>query len=263
MTLAGFDQRDIAMLRNLFWMSLNDRFLGSSLGLAWAVLSPLMLMGIFTFVFTFVFPGRLSGKEGALPFVIWLISGYGPWLAINEGLSTATSSVVGNSGIVKNIAFKSELLPIVGALLGLLPLFVSFVVLIVLQLASGELPGLGYLLIPFIVALHLAFVSGLGLFLSALNVFVRDTALVLPNVLTMLLFASPIFYQLSSYPKPLQSILQFNPFYVIAECYRVAIVGGAHPPYWMPAYLGAIALASLLSGLWWFRRLKSFFDTRL
>lgn len=263
MTIAGFDRRDIAMLRNLFWMSLNDRFMGSSLGLVWAVLSPLMLMGIFTFVFTFVFPGRLPGKDGALPFVIWLISGYGPWLAINEGLSTATSSVVGNSGIVKNIAFKSELLPIVGALLGLVPLFISFFVLIGLQLASGELPGPGYLLLPIIVVLHIAFISGLGLFLAALNVFVRDTALALPNVLTLLLFASPIFYPLTAYPPTLQVILQFNPFYVIAECYRVAVVDGTLPAVWMLTYLALIAFAALLFGLWWFRRLKSFFDTRL
>src|SRR5262245_44329113 len=108
MTLAGFDRRDLGMLQNLFYMTLVDRFLGSSLGLLWAMLSPLLLMGIFTFVFTVVFPARLPGREGALPYVIWLISGYGPWLAISEGLSSATSSVVVNAGIVKNIAFKSE-----------------------------------------------------------------------------------------------------------------------------------------------------------
>ncbi len=70
MSIAGFDQRDFAMLKNLFVMTLKDRFLGSGLGLMWAVLSPLMMMGIFVFVFTFVFPGRLADREGALPFVI-------------------------------------------------------------------------------------------------------------------------------------------------------------------------------------------------
>src|SRR4051812_47073899 len=105
MTLVGFDRRDASMLINLFRMALTDRFLGSALGLIWAVLAPLMLMGIFCFVFTFVFPGRLPGRSGALPYLIWLISGYAPWLGLSEGLSSATSSVVGNSGIVKNIAF--------------------------------------------------------------------------------------------------------------------------------------------------------------
>ena len=85
MTFAGFDRRDATMLANLYRMSLSDRFLGSTFGAAWAILSPLLLLGIFTFVFTFVFPSRLPGREGTLPFVIWLISGYGPWLAVSEG----------------------------------------------------------------------------------------------------------------------------------------------------------------------------------
>jgi len=263
MMFAGFDRRDLGMLGNLFRMTLGDRYLGSSIGLAWAVLSPLILMGIFTFVFTIVFPGRLPGREGSLPFVIWLLSGYGPWLAISEGLSSATSSVVGNAGVVKNIAFKSELLPLVGGLMGLVPLFVSLAIVLVLQVLAGELPGLGYFVLPLIVALHIMFVSGLGLFLAALNVFVRDTALALPNVLTVLLFASPIFYPITAYPAVVRLILQLNPFYIIAECYRTATVAGTMPMAWMLSYLTLISVVVFLAGLWWFRRLKPFFDTRL
>ena len=161
MTIAGFDRRDLGMLWSMFKLTLTDRYLGSALGLTWAVLSPLLLMGIFTFVFTFVFPGRLPGREGALPYVIWLLSGYGPWLAISEGLSASTNSVVGNAGIVKNIAFKSEVLPVVGALTGLLPLLVSSAVILLLQLVSGELPRLALLSLP--IALFADFVClGLG-----------------------------------------------------------------------------------------------------
>src|SRR5262245_45619348 len=155
MMLASFDRRDLGMLGNLCRMTLGDRYLGSAIGLAWAVLSPLLLMGIFTFVFTVVFPSRLPGREGSLPFVIWLLSGYGPWLAISEGLSSATSSVVGNAGVVKNIAFKSELLPLVGALMGIVPLLVALAIILILQLVSGELPGIGYFGLPFIIALHI------------------------------------------------------------------------------------------------------------
>ena len=217
----------------------------------------------FIFVFTFVFPSRLPGREGSLPYVIWLLSGYGPWLAISEGLSSSTISVVGSAGIVKNIAFKSELLPIVGALLGIVPLLVSFGLILVLQLGSGEIPSWACLILPLIIALHMAFVAGLGLFLAPLNVFVRDTALALPNILTMLLFASPIFYPITSFPMGVQSVLRFNPFYVIAECYRAPILEGRVPPLWMIVYLSIVAAAAMFAGLWWFRRLKSFFDNRL
>jgi ABC-type polysaccharide/polyol phosphate export permease len=263
MNFLGFDRRDYGMLMNLFRMSLTDRFLGSSLGLIWAVLAPLMLMGIFVFVFVFVFPSRLPGKEGALPFVIWLLSGYAPWLGLSEGLSSATTSVVGNSGIVKNIAFKSELLPVVGSMLGLVPLAVGLVLIFVLQVGSGDGLSLTIIALPMVIILQLVFVSGLGLFLAALNVFVRDTALALPSVLTLLLFASPIFYPLSAYPPLAQKILTYNPFYVLAECYRAPILNGALPPIWMLVYLAMVSSIVFIGGLWWFRRLKSFFDTRL
>lgn len=263
MTFAGFDRRDYGMLVNLFRMTLGDRFLGSSLGLVWAVLSPLLLMGTFMFVFTYVFPSRLPGREGTLPFIIWLISGYAPWLALSEGLSSATNSVVGSSGIVKNIAFKSELLPIVGAMLGLVPLSVGLALIFGLQILSGQGMSFAVLALPFVILLQLVFVSGLGLFLAALNVFLRDTALALPSVLTILLFASPIFYSISSYPEAIRTALVFNPFYVLAECYRAPILSGTLPPLWMIAYMTGISIVLFFGGLWWFRRLKSFFDTRL
>ncbi|MBR0801190.1 ABC transporter permease [Bradyrhizobium jicamae] len=263
MNIAGFDRRDLGMLWSLFKLTLTDRYLGSGLGLIWAVLSPLLLMGIFTFVFTFVFPGRLPGREGSLAYTMWLLSGYGPWLAISEGLSVSTTSVVGNAGIVKNIAFKSEVLPVVGALTGLLPLLVCLVLIALLQVMSGEVPHLAVLSLPITLFFGLLFISGLGLFLSSLNVFVRDTALALPNVLTLLLFASPIFYPLSAYPGGIGKFLQFNPFYVIAASFRAPIIDGTLPPLWMFAYLAVVSIAVFMVGLKWFRRLKSFFDARL
>ena len=263
MSIAGFDRRDLGMLWSLFKLTLTDRYLGSGLGLIWAVLSPLLLMGIFTFVFTFVFPGRLPGREGTLPYVIWLLSGYGPWLAISEGLSVSTGSVVSNAGVVKNIAFKSEVLPVVGALTGLLPLLVSLALIALLQIISGEAPRWAVLSLPLTLVLGILFISGLGLFLASLNVFVRDTALALPNVLTLLLFASPIFYPLSSYPGGIGKFLQFNPFYVIAASFRAPIIEGTLPPLWMSIYLAVISVVVFAAGLKWFRRLKSFFDARL
>jgi lipopolysaccharide transport system permease protein len=132
-----------------------------------------------------------------------------------------------------------------------------------LQVIAGIPPGLAYLFIPVAIVLHLVFVSGIGLFLSALNVFIRDTALALPNILTLVLFSSPIFYPLKVYPHFLQPYLSLNPFYVIAACYRAPIVDGTLPPLWMPIYLAVLSALLFVGGLIWFRRLKTFFDTRL
>lgn len=264
MTLpGGFDQRDLRMLGNLFKMTMTDRFLGSGLGLIWAVLSPLMLMGIFVFVFSFVFPGRIPGQAGTLPFILWMISGYGPWLALSEGLSAATTSVVGNGGIVKNIAFKSELLPMVGALVGVVPLFVSFGIILVLQALAGSAPNLAWLSIPLIIVIQFVFVSGCGFFLASLNVFIRDIALVLPNVLTLILFASPIFYPVAAYPAFIQPFVIVNPFYVIAEGYRRPLLEGTVLSPWQFIYIAGLAALVFAAGLWWFRRLRTYFDARL
>ena len=91
--ILGFDRADALRLLNFLKMGLRDRFLGSTLGLVWAIVNPLLMMGIFTFVFAFVFRSRLPGAETSLSFVIWLISGYGPWLAIGDSLATSTGSV--------------------------------------------------------------------------------------------------------------------------------------------------------------------------
>lgn len=263
MTILGFGRSDLGMLRSLFRLALVDRFLGSKLGTAWAILSPLSLLGLFTFVFAFIFPSRLPGHTGTLPFVVWLMIGYGPWLAINEGIMSGTGSIVGNAGIIKNISFKSELLPIVGTLLGLVPLGVSFAIVIPLQVAAGFFPGIAYTALPFVILLQIVFISGIGLFLASLNVFVRDTTLALPTLLTLLLFASPIFYSLSAYPGGMGQYLLYNPIYVIAACYRTIVISGAFPSIWMLVYLTVVSAMSFVTGLWWFRRLKPFFDTRL
>jgi lipopolysaccharide transport system permease protein len=259
----GFDRGDARRLLNFFKLGLRDRFLGSTLGLIWAIANPLLMLGIFTFVFGFVFPSRLPGAETNLSFVIWLISGYGPWLAITESLATSTSAVTANSGLVKNLAFKTELLPIAGSLMGLVPLAVSMCYLMVLLALGGTRPSASWLAIPVILAMQFVLITGIGLCLAAMNVFVRDTAFVLPNVLLILLFTSPIFYPLSEFPKALQGVLQFHPFHVIAEGYRRPLLHRAWPTLWSLTYLAAISVIAFLGGLTFFRRLKGYFDARL
>jgi lipopolysaccharide transport system permease protein len=261
MQILGFDRADSRRLLNFLKMGLRDRFLGSTLGLVWAILSPLLMMGIFTFVFAFVFRSRLPGAETSLSFVIWLISGYGPWLAISDSLATSTGAVTGNSGLVKNLAFKTELLPIAGSLMGLVPLAVSTCYLVALLALTGTRPSLSWLAIVPVLLLQFVFIIGIGLCLAAMNVFVRDTAL--PNVLMLVLFSSPIFYPVSEFPKVLQGAMQFHPLQVIAEGYRQPLLYRAWPAPWSLAYLAVLSATAFLGGLVFFRRLKGYFDARI
>jgi len=263
MRVLGFERRDLRMSLALFRMSLGDRFLGSALGLVWALANPLLLLGIMSFVFGFVFKTRLPGAHTSLSYIIWLISGYGPWLAVAESLSSSTGSVVGNSGLVKNLIFKRELLPIVGTLMGFVPLTVSLLYLVALLAWSGTAPSLSWLAVPLILALQFLLIGGLGMFLAGINVFVRDTSMVLPHVLMVVLFASPILYPITSLPTKAQRVLTFNPLYVLSQGYRMPLIQGLWPPAWMVAYLLVLALLVFIAGLAFFRRLMRHFDSRL
>ncbi len=261
---AGFDGNDRRLGINFASMMLRDRYLGTGLGVFWAIAQPLSLIAVFVFVFTYLFKNRLGIQgETDLSFIIWMISGYGPWLAINEGLMSGASSVVGQAGIVKNMAFKTELLPIAATSLGLMPLLVSVVVLTGLILMDGRIPNASWAIIPIVLLFQMLFVSGLGLMLGALNVFVRDISFVLPSLLTMLLFLSPVFYPITLYPEGIQQIVQWNPIYVIANGYRLPIVEGRLPPVDQLVYLAVVSIVVFLLGLAMFRRMKPFFHSRL
>ena len=263
MKIAGFDARDRQMFGSLLAMIVRDRFLGSQLGRVWVILSPAIMLAIFSFVFTVVFPQRLPGASQSTTYLIWLISGYGPWLALGEGLASGAAAVIGASGIIKNVAFKSELLPLAATLMGLIPLTVAFVFLLVLVAIGGGAINIYWLYLPFVALIQFVLVSGLALYLGATTVFVRDTMMILPNLLLMILFLSPIFFPITSFPPLGQTISYFNPVFVLADSYRQPIINGSPPNLLRLCYLVIVALIVFLSGLRYFRRLKPYFASRL
>jgi len=202
----GFNKQDIRLAFNLFKMNLRDRYLGSSLGSFWAIANPFFMLALYTFVFGFVFKVRLPGAETTLGYVIWLIIGYGPWIATVEAIMASATSVVGAAGVVKNMAFKTELLPISAAFVGIISLGVSLCFLMVLMAVEGHFPDWHIVWLPLIVALQFFLIVSLGLWLSALNVFVRDLGIALPNLLTIIMFLTPIFYPIESMPSLVQKL---------------------------------------------------------
>jgi len=261
--MLGFVPSDLRLLARFVTMSLKDRVLGSGLGVLWALLGPSLMLGVFTFVFGFVFKAKLPGAETSLSYVIWLISGYGPWLAINEGLTAGTGAVVGNAALVKNLSFRSELLPLAAVVAALVPLLVSVTYLAALLAVEGVAPSLPWLAVPGVLLLQVLFVGGLATLLAAINVFLRDIALALPNLLLVLLFATPIFYPIDTFPPYLRRFAAWNPFYLIAEGYRAPLLRSQWPGPTELVALAAVTAVSLGGGLFVFRRLKPLFDSRL
>jgi lipopolysaccharide transport system permease protein len=263
MTVLGFDRNDGKLMWAFLSMNVRDKYLGSSIGSAWAVVNPLIMLGVVTFVFGYVFKMRLPGAETTLSYAIWLISGYGPWLATAEALTAASLSVVGSAGLVKNMAFKTELLPVTAALTGLVPLGVSLGFLAVLLVADGNMLTWHAVFGVVVAALQFSFIIALGFFTSAITVFVRDFGFALPNLLMTILFATPIFYPVQSTPAIMQTISAVNPFYIIAEGYRRSFIYHHAPDVIGLLYVGVLSLALAFVGLRLFRRYRGFFEARL
>ncbi len=261
--MLGFEARDLRMVVNVLRNNLRDKYLGSSLGSIWGIANPLLMLTIFTFVFGYVYRIRLPGAETTLAYAIWLISGYGPWIAVTESVMTSTTSVVSASGLVKNLAFKVEVLPIAGALTGVLPLAVSLVFLFGLLLLDGNFPTWHALLIFPVVALQFLLVVAAGFLLAAMAVFFRDLAYALPNLLLALLFATPIFYPIESMPRALQDLSRFNPFFILSEAYRAVLLYHRPPDLLGLAYVAVLSLALGYLTLTIFRRVKGFFEAAL
>lgn len=256
MTLLGFDRRDLATIWNFFRMFLRDRFLGSRLGTVWALLNPMLMLATYTFVFGFVFKSKLPGSDTTLAYVTWLICGYGPWLAMTESLNASAQSVVANAGLVKNMAFKTECLPLASSLLGMVPLAISVVFAAVLLVLDGNFPTWHALAVLPGILLAFAFIASLGLGVAVLTTFVRDFGVILPNLLMILLFATPIFYPLQAMPGVLSRISAWNPFYLAVDFIRAPLVFHTVPEIKQWLYVAGLTLVIGTINLRLFRRVK-------
>lgn len=261
MSILDFDKHDFHFIINMWRIGITDRYLGSLLGVAWAILNPLLMFALFTFVFAFVFKAKLPGADSTLEYSIWLICGYGPWLANAESLTAASNSIITNSGLVKNLSFKTEVLPIAYSLLGIAPLLVGIVFLLMLQLFSGIGWSFDLFFLPLVIFVHFLFLTSLGVLLSAITTFIRDFAIILPNLLMIALFSTPIFYPITALPSIVGQITQFNPFFIITNGYR-SIILDHHSPDFVPiVILGIVSYLLLKLFLLIFRRVKNFFPS--
>ena len=263
MTIAGFNRSDAATIWNLLRMNLQDRFLGSKLGFGWAILQPLLLFSMYTFVFGFIFKARVPGAETTFAYVVWLISGYVPYLMVSEAVSATTSSVIGNTSLVKNIVFKTETLPLSAVLSGLVPYGAGLFFLLILQCVDRQPPTWHLLFLPLVLLLQILFLAGLGLILGAAAVFVRDLVHAVPTLLLLLLFFTPIFYPVDAVPALIRPLVFFNPLYQITQPYRDILIQHHCPDGAGLFYLAAVSLVLFYYGLFFFRRVKGYFETAL
>lgn len=263
MILLGFQKHDARVTINIFKMTLRDRYLGSVIGVGWAVIQPLILLSMYTFIFGFVFKAKMPGSESTFAFAIWLITGYVPYMAISEAMSGSSTSVVGGASLVKNIVFKTETLPMAATMLSGVPFAVGMAVLLLLQLADGNSPSVHVLALLIIIPIQFMFLAGMGFFFAATTVFVRDVSQIVPTLSLLILFFSPVFYQTDMMPHVVQRITFFNPFYQMIQPYRDTLINHEFPEPWGMLYLIVVSILVFVMGLKYFRKLNGYFEMAL
>lgn len=242
------------LLYFLTWRDIKVRYKQTLLGAAWAILQPLFMMIVFTLFF-----GRLAKMPSdGIPYPIFSYTALLPWTYFTNALSASGNSLVGSANLVTKVYFPRLLIPVGASLAGLVDLGIAMAVLGGLMVYYHFAPSVGMFLFPVLVYFTFLCATGVGLFLSALNVKYRDIRYVIPFLIQVWLFATPVIYPTSILGR-YRWILSVNPMSGLIEAYRASILG--HKPIdWVLLGIscGVIALILVFS-LLYFRRMEDSF----
>ena len=246
-----------ALVWNLTRREIAGRYRGSMLGVFWSFLNPLLMLSVYTFVFTEVFRVRWdSGSSGKLEFAIVLFAGMLVFSMFAECVSRAPGLIVGNPNYVKKVIFPLQIFTWVSVCTALFHFGVGLLVLAAALLyAEGVLQPTA-LLLPFVMVPFVLFCAGLTWFLSALGVYVRDIGQIIGIVISALMFLSPLFFPISAVPEKYRALLMINPLTFPIEQVRSVLVWGRPPDWTSLAAYAAACLAVAIGGLWWFNRTR-------
>lgn len=237
------------------------RYRGSMIGVTWSFLHPLLMLSIYTFVFSAIFKARwgLGEDEDRINFAIILFVGLIVHGIFAECANRAPSLIISNVSYVKKVVFPLEILPWVAMGSTLFHSLVSLLVLMGAIIIFG--PGLHWsiLLLPFILLPLIIVTMGIGWFLTAIGVYIRDIGQTISIITTMLLFLSPIFFPISALPTEFQQWMLLNPLTLIIEESRTVLIWG-HMPNWRGlAIYGVCSIIVSWLGFWWFQRTRNGF----
>lgn len=249
------------LIRQFAWRDLVGRYKGSYLGIVWSLISPLMMLAVYTFVFSVV----LKAKWGAgtdrsqVNYALTLFCGLAVFNVFSECVSRAPGLLLNYASYVKKVVFPLEILPVACMISSLVNAGISLALLIPVSIVLNDsLPHTIYCL-PLVLLPLCALSLGCSWFLAALGVFIRDTAALVNVIVAVLLFTSGVFFPMSFVPEQFRWIVAFNPLCAILEDARRTILWGEFPLWgWWFATTAISALVMHL-GYYWFMRTKGWF----
>lgn len=251
------------LLKELVKRDVQSRYAGSWLGLLWSFVQPLWMLLLYTFVFSAVLKIPLPDGLRTDNFAAFLFCGLLPWMAIQEGVSRASTAVTDNAALVKKLRFPAEILILSVVMAALIHEAIAGAIFLVALAVTGDLAWQGLPLLLLALPLQVALTLGLGLLLGSVHVFFRDIAQVLGMVLTGWFYLTPIVYPLDMVPERLQPWIAWNPLTSLVELYRQALLGGRLALVPGMAGLVVAALVLLFAGSRIFARLKASFPDEI
>jgi lipopolysaccharide transport system permease protein len=241
------------LLYFLVWRDIKVRYKQTTLGVAWAVLQPLLTMVVFSLFF-----GKVAPSEG-LPYPIFSFAALVPWTFFSYGLTQSANSLVNDEQLVRKVYFPRMVIPAATVLSGVVDFALAFVVLLGMMLYYGIALMLHALWVVPLLLLALVTSLGVGLWLAALNVQYRDVRYTVPFLSQLWLFATPIAYPSSLLGEPWRTVHGINPMAGVVEGFRWALLGTDTAPGPIIAVSALAALLFFISGMFYFRRMEDTF----
>ncbi len=239
------------------------RYRGSLLGVVWAFVQPLMMLAVYTFVFSVIFEAKWGQglEQDRLSFALALFVGILTFEIIGNTVNASPGLILGNVNFVKKVVFPLEILPLVKLIESVVFSLFGLLVLIVVKLIYTHTLSWTIILLPIVWCPVLLFALGWSYFLASLGVFIRDIGALVGVVVTMFFFLSPIFYPLSAVPESLRIFCQVNPIAAFVQDARNVILWGQTPDwFWYMVYFSISLLIFVLGFSWFMRSKKAFAD---
>jgi len=258
---------DLWRYRELFyilsWRDIKVRYKQTVVGAAWGVIRPLLTMIIFTFIF-----GRVAGlenKNSSVPYSIIVFAGLLPWQFFSAALTEASNSMIGNANLISKVYFPRLIIPAASVITSLVDFAISFGLLLLVMLYYQHLPPLQILMLPLFVIMAFVMAMGVGLYVTALNVKYRDFRYIIPFIVQIGMYITPVGYSSQKvterFSENIRLWYSLNPVVGVIDGFRWCIVG--EPMYW-PGFLMSLASCVFFVwlGVWYFRKTeKSFADS--
>jgi len=243
-------------LAQLIRRDFEQRFVGSAIGWAWALIQPLAQLLAWTFLFQFVLRVKLPASEATHNYPLFLFAGMLPWLLFSDTVQRSASSILDQANLITKTVFPAEMVPISVFLSCLVSHLLALVLLVVAAGIFLNQVSIFLLLLPVYMAIIGLFSIGVGWVAASLHVFLRDTAQVLSVLLTFWFFATPVMVVESQYPAWARGVLAVNPFTYLTRAYRDLLLSSRVPRMADLAAAAAFGVAAFVLGGLFFRHVK-------